>query len=190
MGSDTIDELLERYLALLDEYTTLRSTLGKLQADLYHNLARANFSAERGFRYGQDSYDDRMQAFRRVQISTDGSGVAAFSVPQATTEESMKGHEHQDSQDKPHDTQDAPAKAVDPLRWFGVLTPMPLRQAQKEAVEAVERVIPRLATLSAEMAEVEIQVRRARKKRAKAEVVAKKDYDLRASPEGLSISAE
>jgi len=60
-------------------------------------------------------------------------------------------------------------KPADPLRWFGILTPLPLRQAQSNAIRVVEEVIPRLATLSAEMAEVELEVRRARKRRAKAE---------------------
>jgi hypothetical protein len=58
-------------------------------------------------------------------------------------------------------------KPKDPLRWFGLLTPMPLRKAQTQSIRAVEHVIPRLASVSAEMAEVEIEVRRARKRRAK-----------------------
>jgi hypothetical protein len=63
----------------------------------------------------------------------------------------------------------------DPLRMFGILTPQSLRTAQKEAVEMVEGIIPRLVSIDAEMKEVEIQVRRARKFRAKAERVELKD---------------
>jgi coiled-coil domain-containing protein 115 len=63
----------------------------------------------------------------------------------------------------------------DPLRMFGILTPQSLRTAQKEAVEMVERIIPRLVSIDAEMREVEIQVRRARKFRGKAEGVELKD---------------
>lgn len=67
----TIDALLAHYLSLLDEYTTLRAALNTLQAGLYQHLARANFSAERGVRrYGRDYYDERMQASRRVCISS------------------------------------------------------------------------------------------------------------------------
>ncbi|KAL2188927.1 hypothetical protein L209DRAFT_251991 [Thermothelomyces heterothallicus CBS 203.75] len=43
------------------------------------------------------------------------------------------------------------------------------RQAQSHSIKAVEEIIPRLATLSAEMAGVELEVRRARKRRARAE---------------------
>jgi hypothetical protein len=59
----------------------------------------------------------------------------------------------------------------DPPRMFGILTPQSLRTAQKEAVEMVEGIIPRLVSIDAEMREVEIQVRRARKFRGKAEGV-------------------
>ena len=55
-SADTIDALLERYLSLLDEYTTLRAQLARLQTSMFQHLARANFSAERGLRYGPDFY--------------------------------------------------------------------------------------------------------------------------------------
>jgi coiled-coil domain-containing protein 115 len=178
MASDTIDELLERYLTLLDEYTTLRSALSKLQTGIYQDLARANFAAERGFRYGQDSYDDRMQATRRVRVSTGGAAASSFAVSYIDEDGAAENKDAQAVVDVPSEARASRPKPADPLRWFGVLTPMPLRQAQKQAVEAVEEVIPRLATLSAEMADVEIQVRRARKKRAKAEAAEKKESGL------------
>lgn len=63
--------------------------------------------------------------------------------------------------------QESPAP-VDPIRWFGLMAPMSLRQAQAQSIRAVDEIVPRLATIAAEMAEVEIEVRRARKRRAKA----------------------
>ena len=60
-------------------------------------------------------------------------------------------------------------RSNDPIRWFGILTPLPLRQAQAHAIQAVEKLIPKLASVSAEMATVELAVRRLRKKRTKAE---------------------
>jgi hypothetical protein len=67
----------------------------------------------------------------------------------------------------------------DPLRMFGILTPQSLRTAQKEAIEMVEAIIPRLVSIDAEMREVEIQVRRARKFRVKAEGLEMKDGERR-----------
>ncbi|GAB1320696.1 hypothetical protein MFIFM68171_10906 [Madurella fahalii] len=218
METATIDSLLQRYLLLLDEYTTLRTTLSTLQADVFQSLARANFTAERGVRYyGQDYYDERMQAVRRLQINhgsfCTGENGLSISAPVFKVEaypapasaplaeggtESVKDEGEGGGEDPegPGKQEGADADAVgdekgqeelrpvgekaknkekpqkaptDPLRWFGILTPLPLRQAQGQAIKSIEDIIPRLATVSAEMAGVELEVRRARKRRVKAE---------------------
>ncbi|KAL3953525.1 hypothetical protein PCL_04288 [Purpureocillium lilacinum] len=181
-----IDALLQRYLTLLDEYTSLRTELSRLQTGVYQDLARANFAAERGMRYGADYYDERMQALRtlRVDVPTEAAHFAVEAVGDLRGGEEAKvdGKEEsaveQEGQDVKHEDDgdeeekekesEAPPRVKDPLRWFGILTPQALRSAQARSVEAVERVIPRLASVDAEMAAVEIEVRRARKKRAKA----------------------
>ncbi|KAK4040884.1 hypothetical protein C8A01DRAFT_35056 [Parachaetomium inaequale] len=233
--TEQIDALLQHYLALLDEYTTLRAYLTALQTALFQDLARANFSAERGVRhYGRDYYDERMQAGRRVRVISSmgegggeaegeaegegegGGGLPVFTVgvypppgqggqgqgiggeekekPDSEGGEAVDGDGDGDDghEDEKHPEQEGPAapdddaddadedvkkipnpkpkpKSADPLRWFGILTPLPLRQAQGHAIKAVEDIIPRLATLNAEMAGVELEVRRARKRRAKVE---------------------
>ncbi|KAI1804406.1 hypothetical protein F4811DRAFT_520496 [Daldinia bambusicola] len=208
MEVDHIDTLLERYLHLLHEYTTLREQLSSLQTGMYQNIARANFAAERGIRFGQDYYDERMQASRRVAITTpEGDGgrqdvpvfaVTAGSEPSSGTSEedetiiddsgvvkedvaSKEGGEEEEEEEegekreeKGKETPKLSQKQAqkDPLRWFGLLTPMPLRQAQAQSIQAVEQVIPRIVSVNAQMANVEIQVRRARKKRAKAKAEA------------------
>ncbi|KAI1369049.1 hypothetical protein F5Y08DRAFT_180215 [Xylaria arbuscula] len=260
MDQDHIDGLLERYLHLLHEYASLREELAALQTGMYQNIARANFAAERGVRFGQDYYDDRMQASRRLAISYNDSPIAELQIEQpgethnsknpvvsdrsaarfttigpmtacspasaAKDSEAFNGEAPNPRSDLPHPEAEAesisieqsatdtethsilippspvdfnsqprdhieasptsldatpkeretagPKKSDDPLRWFGLLTPMPLRQAQKQSIRAVQHVIPRLASLDAEMALVEIEVRRARKRRAKAEVAANK----------------
>ncbi|KAI0902474.1 hypothetical protein F4806DRAFT_490947 [Annulohypoxylon nitens] len=194
MEVDHIDNLLERYLHLLHKYTTLRDQLSSLQTGMYQNIARANFAAERGLRFGQDHYDERMQASRTVLITKDEgqeSPVPKFAI-EAEPKESRKeaasngdgaeevvaegGGEKKEADVVDADVDVSPPKIQrkDPLRWFGLLTPMALRQAQAQSIEAVEQVIPRLASVNAEMAQVEIEVRRARKKRAKAEAAAAK----------------
>ncbi|KAK3956816.1 hypothetical protein QBC32DRAFT_329667 [Pseudoneurospora amorphoporcata] len=246
-----IDALLTRYLFLLNEYTTLRSSLSSLQSGMYQNLARANFAAERGMRYGKEYFDERMVAGRRlrvlpreargeediweegnkdkeeekvlewrvVKVDEDGNKVVAKAEEkngkkaqdetekENTTQQEGNEAKEQD-QDKQEDTtnpetdrhqkedtshgpqqddgnEDAEKpddddkknkiKKIrnDPLRWFGLLTPLPLRQAQTQAIQAVEQIIPRLVTVNTEMAQVEIEVRRARKRREKATVKAK-----------------
>lgn len=194
MTTETIDGLLARYLGLLHECTELRSQLSTHQANMFGNLARANFSAERGFRYGPDHFDGRMQALVRLSVSEYDSGsepAASFAVTRPKKEvkvevkedggESKEGDEKKREDDidttkiitekskaKKSNKKKEPAGPRDPLQWFGVLTPMALRQAQNEAIEVIDNIVPRLATLTAEMAAVEIEVRRARKKRARA----------------------
>ncbi|KAI0456137.1 hypothetical protein F5B21DRAFT_468848 [Xylaria acuta] len=253
MDQDYIDSLLERYLHLLHEYISLREELTTLQTGMYQNIARANFAAERGLRFGRDFYDDRMQASRRLDISCEnqdqqsesrdrrgptvpgGASILSFTVinPAAArvssliAEDSKASVEAPDPRPHPEAEVEAEAESVeqsatqttntedggastpssqasiepqpgedagtaasgspsdspptakkgrttpqqksnDPLRWFGLLTPVPLRQAQAQSIRVVEHVIPRLASVNAEMAEVEIEVRRARKRRAKA----------------------
>ncbi|TGJ87711.1 hypothetical protein E0Z10_g1017 [Xylaria hypoxylon] len=272
MDQDHIDGLLERYLHLLHDYTSLREELAALQTGMYQSIARANFAAERGVRFGQDYYDDRMQASRRLAISCKSqdqdhaqaqaqvqdlsesqneknlavlSGMitsfavvnpAAVCVPASTVEDSEAGVEapNPNPNHNPHPRSEAeaedesveqtaskstnieapraqtpspqtdidaqpgrstratvgectdsspsmakkgtatPQKSNDPLRWFGILSPMPLREAQIHSIRAVEHVIPRLASLDIEMEAVEIEVRRARKRLAKAEAAASK----------------
>ncbi|KAI1143922.1 hypothetical protein F5Y05DRAFT_10901 [Hypoxylon sp. FL0543] len=203
MEDHHIDELLERYLHLLHEYTTLRDQLNNLQAGIYQNIARANFAAERGMRFGPDHYDERMQATRRAAIATTGDqDVPVFTITTSDANPESKssprasdGREKEDTvndgaQDiKPEDEEkearssSKKMKGRDPLRWFGLLTPMPLRQAQAQSIEAVERVVPKLVSVNAQMAQIEIEVRRARKRRAKAEAAAKKGQEVSAGTE-------
>ncbi|VUC21426.1 unnamed protein product [Clonostachys rosea] len=210
-----IDSLLESYLEFLDEYTRLRAQLSKLQAGVFQNIARANFSAERGLRYGQDQYDERMQASRLLKISvgenSDDDSAPSFHVEQINSsaaeppvaepdsespgatepDRQSSGEEEQESNDaaaqekkeeqdeksaedenkggKSTGEEEPAASTVrkDPLFWFGLLAPMPLRNAQSLAIEAMEQIIPRLVSVNAEMLRIEIEVGRARKRRAK-----------------------
>lgn len=188
MDGSEVDGLLERYLQLLHEYTALRAELNGLQTAMYQNIARANFSAERGMRFGPDFYDDRMQASRGVDIRPDDQGAHHFSfralaedtdapssagMGDETAEASAEGESRRGSTDEIPQEKTA-RKKRDPLLWFGLLTPTALRQAQAQSTRAVKHVLPKLVSVNYEMAQVEIEVRRARKKRAKAEAAAAK----------------
>ncbi|KOS18829.1 Coiled-coil domain-containing protein 115 [Escovopsis weberi] len=180
-----IDELLERYLGLLDAYTTLRQQLSALQAGIYQDIARANFAAERGVRYGADHYDGRMRAVRRLEIARREDGVPVYAVKGGKQEEGEKQTQTQAGEEKEEEQEEEKKQAEkgeeelkkrpaggDPLRWFGLLAPPALRSAQARAARAVGEVVPLLLSVSAEMEGLEIQVRRARKRRAKGALAA------------------
>lgn len=61
-----------------------------------------------------------------------------------------------------------PGMPRDPLKWFGILVPPALRASQRSFKLAAMDTIPALASITNEMKEVEIEVRRARKKLRKA----------------------
>lgn len=181
-----IDRLLHRYLLLLDHYTRLRRTLSELQSDIYQSLAQANFAAERGLRYGQDQYDGRMRAARRLDIQMDSSSVPVFRLRPASVlavaEKASEGRhllsdddgnhddhgtgEHNDDKEGKEGSSKPPVHG-DPLRWFGILTPASLRAAQSTSVKAVEHVIPSLVSIMAEMDHLERELQQARERRTR-----------------------
>ncbi len=65
-------------------------------------------------------------------------------------------------------TEIEPNMTRDPVNWFGILVPPALRTSQSSFKDAVVNLIPALASISMEMREVEIEVRRTRKRVRKA----------------------
>jgi len=82
---EKLDELLEKYLGLLDEYQKRRKTLNECMSSVsacfrvlycrtlrrrkgFLSLAQANFASSSRVRYGQDYYDGRMKALRTVHV--------------------------------------------------------------------------------------------------------------------------
>lgn len=193
-------------MSLIDEYSRLREELTKLQTGVYQNIARANFTGERGMRYGQDHYDERMCALRVLGIEIGEDNVPNFTMKnldlpvdgatgddksQEEAENHDGGKEEETEKEEKADiatTQEIPVDSTEeqqndeekedkkktkkpnhnPLHWFGLLAPQPLRTAQTLSIQAVEEAIPRLVSVNAEMEHVEIEIRRAKKKRAKA----------------------
>jgi len=204
-----IDSLLERYLILLDEYTTLRARLATLQSGIYQDVARAHFGADRGLRYGQDFYQARenLVALRTVRTAI-LEDVPSFAVEEWTSpgkqEGGLKKQGVEEEDDNSHPTKDdngpedkktakrEDTKPQNPLQWFGFMAPQALRSAQGHAIELVQGVIPRLASVNAEMLHVEIEIGRARKKRAKGAVAASKSNSSKttAGQEGQTVSPQ
>ncbi|KAK6330856.1 hypothetical protein TWF718_003056 [Orbilia javanica] len=90
---DKLDNLIISYLDLFDEYQSSRTEISRNFSEGFLNLAQANFNAPNRVRYGQDMYDNRMQALRGVHIAVDETDVTAYTLkdltspPKATTPE-------------------------------------------------------------------------------------------------------
>ncbi|KAF3000712.1 hypothetical protein E8E13_002829 [Curvularia kusanoi] len=75
-----LDALLEQYLHTLDEYEKLMQQLSKQLSSGFFSLTQANFHNRSGVHYGQDSYDERVQATRRIIVNEDEDGKLHFST--------------------------------------------------------------------------------------------------------------
>jgi coiled-coil domain-containing protein 115 len=217
---ERLDSLLETYLELLDEYTTLRTQLSKQFSDGFFSLARANHTSPTlgsGRRYGEEGYDERMKAHRRIIYSTKDSkrdenwnetedrkagtsvrsqrlelsgskvdtspgykiSIQKTKAPLDSQETSSSDETNtnkqrvanavlqNDKQTAPTTTKPASPSSTktkpvpsnrDPLTWYGILSPPPLRQAQASLVSAVESSVPQLLNTSASMHDLEVRI--------------------------------
>ncbi|KAF2034458.1 hypothetical protein EK21DRAFT_56800 [Setomelanomma holmii] len=166
-----LDELLEKYLHTLDEYQKARQELSK------------QLSANRSTtHYGQDNYDERMQAVRKVNVRGDAEGTTKVHITFSIAVENVDVDASKESEKDDLECNDTPGesanekkseeseskaeaskRAIDPLRWFGILVPPALRSAQSSFITATEGPIPGLASIAREMRSQEIEIGRVRK---------------------------
>lgn len=158
-----LDELLEQYLNTLDQYQKAREQLSNHLSSGYMALAQANFNNSAGRRYGQDYYDERMQAQRIMSISgVEGlsEDVVQYRCTKVMDLDATTSSKEEDSSEQ---VDEAKHKSRDPLRWFGVLVPQPLRTAQASFTTAIEASIPDISNLQQTLRGLEIEIGRTRK---------------------------
>ncbi|KAK6522150.1 hypothetical protein TWF281_002716 [Arthrobotrys megalospora] len=168
---DKLDLLIISYLDLFDKYQASRAEISRALTDGFLNLAQANFNAPNRGRYGQDMYDNRMQALRGVRIAVDENDVTAYTlkdltVPEVTNLEkadpeapsNVEGSDLELEKEKSFSTPSVKlddSEAVltlansksDPLRWFGILRPMALGTAQKNFTQSLPPIMELISTL-------------------------------------------
>ncbi|CAO2657706.1 Nn.00g038320.m01.CDS01 [Neocucurbitaria sp. VM-36] len=101
-----LDELLEQYLHTLDEHEKIRRDLSKQLSSGYMALAQANFhNSSSAVRYGQDCYDERMQAIRKIDVKESDSGLGEGQVRFSTF---AVAESHEDIESTETSTQEDP----------------------------------------------------------------------------------
>jgi hypothetical protein len=68
---DRLDALWEKHLVLLDSYHQAQQQIARYFSTGFFDLAQATFKSTTRVRYGQEYYDDRMQATTRFEASVD-----------------------------------------------------------------------------------------------------------------------
>ncbi|QDS68065.1 hypothetical protein FKW77_009851 [Venturia effusa] len=179
-----LDDLFEQYLNLLDQYQETRQQLSALLSSGYMSLAQANFSSTSRARYGPDYYDERMQALRKITVGNETREedfvVTCNLVPEEqgrlkakpesdTREAECEERKEDEKPVKNEETTEGKLKIDprDPIRWFGLLVPPPLRSAQSTFIEIVENKVPRLANLTRQLRSLETEIGRTRKQMKK-----------------------
>lgn len=144
----------------------------------YLSLAETNFKHSNGLRFGQDRYDDRMRALRRVDVRDSDQGDEIYHCHvleprcKAETELTMSEKDAADSGQK-SSAHSSPGEAKaseantglgEPLRWFGVLVPLSLRKCQQSFVSALDQqAVFEAANASHALLGIETEIVRLRK---------------------------
>ncbi|THY05060.1 hypothetical protein D6D01_10041 [Aureobasidium pullulans] len=77
---DQLDALWEKHLTLLDSYHQAQQQLAHHFSSGFFDLAQATFKSTTRVRYGQEYYDDRMQATRRFEALTDDNDLPCLAL--------------------------------------------------------------------------------------------------------------
>ncbi|KZZ86675.1 hypothetical protein AAP_06337 [Ascosphaera apis ARSEF 7405] len=173
-----IDELLIRYLDLLDQYQKEQDKINRSFSSGFLCLARANLNSTSGHRYGQNYYDERMKALKTIEmevhqnehatevyslklapvhIDTPAASPAPSSANPSPDCEDLNNEDSAEKQDGESEKSDIDDKStsqhddgddgedtgkkshtIDPIRWFGILVPQALRDAQSSFTKAVD----------------------------------------------------
>ncbi|KZM20475.1 uncharacterized protein EKO05_0004553 [Ascochyta rabiei] len=189
-----LDTLLEQYLHTLDEYEKLTQQLSQQLSSAFFSLTQANFHNRSGVHYGQDRYDERVQATRRIVISEDEEHNPHFSTTSTPTPGSSSAEPstrppptatQEPTEDEPKSIPDpdpttgsteeesnTPSGSTlpDPLRMFGILVPPALRAAQASFRGAVEGPVVRLVGVAGELRGLEREIGRVRKSLRKSQI--------------------
>lgn len=88
----------------------------------------------------------------------------SYGIPRPALRKTEPGKEGEVSKEKGDRESSEDGHGSDPIRWFGILVPPALRAAQSVFKSAVLEDVGPLLRVDAEMKEVEIEIRRARKK--------------------------
>ncbi|KAG8628865.1 hypothetical protein KVT40_002730 [Elsinoe batatas] len=168
-----------KYLGFLDQYSKAQQEIAKYHSSGTFFLAEANFKNTTRTRYGQDYYDERMQAATRYSVADTPSttlrlerressqtDVTASKVNGKVASEATEAGDY--AAEKPAQDLDGDS-APDPIKWFGILVPPQLRSCQKSFLDMATGPIIAAINASRSLREVETSIRKIRKDIRKAE---------------------
>ncbi|KAG9944956.1 hypothetical protein KCU85_g7602, partial [Aureobasidium melanogenum] len=97
---DQLDSLWEKHLTLLDSYHQAQQQIARHFSSGFFNLAQATFKSTTRVRYGQEYYDDRMQASTRFDASIDNHDLPRLALKVNDTTPPTKDSNNKSSDEK------------------------------------------------------------------------------------------
>lgn len=125
---DQLDALWEKHLTLLDSYHQAQQQLARHFSSGFFDLAQATFKSTSRVRYGQEYYDDRTQATRRFEASTDDNDLPCLALKaddtspptdtssEHSTKSGEKSSEKEAGEKKTEEPEQQPTPPSTPLR--------------------------------------------------------------------------
>ncbi|KAG9596226.1 hypothetical protein KCU77_g5189, partial [Aureobasidium melanogenum] len=113
---DQLDALWEKHLTLLDSYHQAQQQIARHFSSGFFHLAQATFKSTTRVRYGQEYYDDRMQAIARFDASVDDHNLTHLALKVNDTASSSTKDSTNKSSDEKADKkeEDTPAQQPTP----------------------------------------------------------------------------
>ena len=139
---DQLDALWEKHLTLLDSYHQAQQQLARHFSSGFFDLAQATFKSTSRVRYGQEFYDDRMQAVRRFEASINDNDLPCLALkandtspsPGTSNEHSTKSGEKSSEKEagekKTEEPEQQPTPPSTPLRDPGEEEPSKEQEEQ------------------------------------------------------------
>ncbi|KAG9800875.1 hypothetical protein KCU95_g233, partial [Aureobasidium melanogenum] len=103
---DQLDALWEKHLTLLNAYHQAQQQIARHFSSGFFNLAQATFKSTTRVRYGQEYYDDRMQATTRFDASIDDHDLPCLALKVNDTTSLTKDSNNKSSDEKLHEKEE------------------------------------------------------------------------------------
>ncbi|RCK65979.1 hypothetical protein Cantr_01744 [Candida viswanathii] len=124
-------------LDLLDRYQLLTASNRENFINGFFNLSRANFQNEKT-RYGPETFDLRSyKACKVVEQTNDGAFFVIDRLEKGLAKEDKEGKTVRNRKEKSGGEEKAKLEYRDPIKQFGALVPLDLRQSQADFNKAV-----------------------------------------------------
>ncbi|KAI5235423.1 hypothetical protein E4T43_09284 [Aureobasidium subglaciale] len=109
-----LEKLWERHLTLLDTYHQAQQQIARHFSSGFFDLAQATFKSTTRVRYGQEYYDDRMQATRRFDVSSDDQGALCLTLKGKNASPLATKHADTSPMHDKHETDQGPVPEQQP----------------------------------------------------------------------------